>query len=193
MKVILNDDVKHLGEMGDVKKVANGYARNFLFPRQLALPYNEQTIAYFEGKKDEIEKRKAEKRAASASLKERLEAKTFSTKMPAGPTGKLYGAVTNNTISELLKKEDFTIERKKISIPGLTIKQTGKSTVSVHLYEDQYANVEIEVIAEESKKDAAARIRAEKKDAAVAKKTKEKISKEELAETEEKVVNETEA
>ena len=50
MKVILNDDVKHLGEMGDVKNVANGYARNYLFPRMLAVPYNADTVAYFEGK-----------------------------------------------------------------------------------------------------------------------------------------------
>ena len=51
MKVILNDDVKHLGEMGDVKTVANGYARNYLFPRSLALPYNDVTVAWFEGRK----------------------------------------------------------------------------------------------------------------------------------------------
>ncbi|MDY4903011.1 MAG: 50S ribosomal protein L9, partial [Treponema sp.] len=73
MKVILNEDVKHLGEMGDVKNVANGYARNFLFPRMLAVPYTAESVAYFEGKKAEIEARKEQKRADSKSLKEKLE------------------------------------------------------------------------------------------------------------------------
>jgi len=59
MKVILNADIKHLGEEGDVKLVAAGYARNYLFPRNLALPYNDMTVAYFESKKEEIEARKA--------------------------------------------------------------------------------------------------------------------------------------
>ena len=72
---ILNDDVKHLGEMGDVKNVANGYARNYLFPRMLAVPYNDETVAFFEGKKAEIEERKAKKRADSQTLKEKLEAR----------------------------------------------------------------------------------------------------------------------
>ena len=72
MKVILNEDVKHLGELGDVKMVANGYARNYLFPRNLAVPYNDMTVAYFEGKKAEIEARKEQKRKDSASLKEKL-------------------------------------------------------------------------------------------------------------------------
>ena len=62
MKVILNADVKHLGEEGDVKTVANGYYRNFLFPRKLAVPYNEATVAYFESRKAEIEAKKEAKR-----------------------------------------------------------------------------------------------------------------------------------
>ena len=66
MKVILSEDVKHLGEMGDVKTVANGYARNYLFPRNLALPYNDATIACFDSRKEEIEARKQAKREQSA-------------------------------------------------------------------------------------------------------------------------------
>jgi len=168
MKVILNEDVNHLGEVGDVKNVASGYARNFLYPRQLAFPYNEITVAFFEGRKEEIEAKKAEKRAASTSIKEKLEANSFTVSMPAGPSGKLYGAVTNNTVSEVLKKADFDIDRKKINIAGLTIKHTGKYTVSIHLYEDQYATVTLEVAAEVSKRDAAI----------AATKAKEEVSKE---------------
>lgn len=168
MKVILNEDVKHLGEVGDVKNVAGGYARNFLFPRQLAFPYNEMTVAYFEGRKEEILAKKAEKRAASASLKERLEANPFEVVMPAGTSGKLYGAVTNQTIADILKKSDFDIERKKISITGLTIKHTGKYTVSIHLYEDQNAEIIVNVVSEQEK---AAEVSNAKKEAVAAEKT----------------------
>jgi len=179
MKVILNEDVDHLGEVGDVKNVAGGYARNFLFPRQLAFPYNEVTVAYFEGRKEEIEAKKAEKRAASASLKERLEANDFEVTMPAGPSGKLYGAVTNNTVSEVLKKQNFDVDRKKINISGLTIKHTGKYNVSIHLYEDQYASITLIVSAEVSKKDAA--IAAANEKAEAAKTVSEKDTEEEKA------------
>ena len=149
MKVILNQDVKHLGEEGDVKVVANGYARNFLLPRNLALPYNEMTVAYFEGRKAEIEARKAEKRKDAASLKEKLEAYTVSLVMPAGPNGKLYGAVTNQSVADELQKNGFDIERKRIEIPGDAIKSVGKYHATVRLYEAATAELAIEVLSQE--------------------------------------------
>lgn len=151
MKVILNQDVKHLGEEGDVKVVANGYARNYLLPRNLALPYNEMTVAYFEGRKAEIEARKVEKRNAAASLKEKLEAFTVTLVMPAGPNGKLYGAVTNQTVADELHKNGFDIERKRIEIPGIAIKSVGKYHANVRLYEAATAEISIHVISQEEK------------------------------------------
>jgi len=145
MKVILNADVKHLGEMGDVKNVANGYARNYLFPRMFAVPYNADTVAYFEGKKAEIEARKAQKRADSASLKEKLEALTVELVMPAGANGKLYGAVTNLSLADWFSKNGYEIERKKIEVPGLTIKNVGNYNFKVHLYESSVAEVKLSV------------------------------------------------
>ena len=145
MKVILNVDVKSLGEEGDVKNVANGYARNFLLPRNLAVPYNEATVLMFEAKKAEIEARKEQKRKDSASLKEKLEAANVEISMPAGNNGKLYGAVTNLTVAEVLAKNGFEVERKKIEVPGLTIKSVGKYTVTIRLYEASVAEVALEV------------------------------------------------
>jgi len=111
MKVILNQDVPSLGEIGDVKDVAPGYARNFLLPRDLAVVYNDRTVRLFEKRKAEIEAIKEQKRKASMSLKEKLEAEELSIVMPAGANGKLYGAVTNaNIADELLKKESKSIE-----------------------------------------------------------------------------------
>jgi large subunit ribosomal protein L9 len=143
MKVILNQDVKHLGEEGDVKDVATGYARNFLFPRNFALPCNDKTLAYFESRKAEIETKKAAKRADAASLKEKLEATVLTLIMPAGANGKLYGAVTNQTLVDEFKKAGFEIERKRIEVPGLTFKSVGKYHVNVHLYEGALATVQV--------------------------------------------------
>lgn len=148
MKVILNVDVKSLGEEGDVKNVANGYARNFLLPRELALPYNEATVAYFEGKKAEIEARKEQKRKDSASLKDKLEAAAIEIAMPAAANGKLYGAVTSHVVAETLAKLGFEIERKRIDIPGSSIKSVGTFKATVKLYEAQVAEIHVTVKAQ---------------------------------------------
>ncbi len=145
MKVILNQDVKHLGEEGDVKVVANGYARNYLFPRNLAMPYNDVTVEYFESRRAEIEQKKEAKRRDSASLREKLESETLTIVMPAGNNGKLYGAVTNQTVAETFGKMGYEIERKRIEIPGLTIKSVGKYTAVIRLYEAETASVAIVV------------------------------------------------
>lgn len=148
MKVILNVDVKSLGEEGDVKNVANGYARNFLLPRNLAVPYNEVTVAYFESKKAEIEARKEQKRKDSASLKEKLEAASLEIAMPAAANGKLYGAVTTHIVADVLAKAGFDIERKRIDMPGAAIKSVGNYKVTIKLYEAQTAEIHINVIAQ---------------------------------------------
>ncbi|MBP5328622.1 MAG: 50S ribosomal protein L9 [Spirochaetaceae bacterium] len=149
MKVILNQDVKHLGEEGDVKVVANGYARNYLLPRELAVPYNEATVLMFEARKAEIEARKEQKRKDSASLKDKLQAEALTIVMPAGTNGKLYGAVTSQTVMELLQKQGYDIERKRIEIPGAAIKSTGKYTVTVRLYEANTAELTVVVKSQE--------------------------------------------
>ena len=148
MKVILNEDVKYLGEEGDIKDVAKGYARNYLFPRNLAVPCNSFTLAHFESRKEEIEQRKAVKRQNAAGLKERLEALTLTIVMPAGPNGKLYGAVTNQTISDELQKLGFEIERQRIELPGLTFKSVGHYNATLKLYEAAVAILPVVVEAQ---------------------------------------------
>ena len=148
MKVILNVDVKSLGEEGDVKNVANGYARNFLLPRNLAVPYNEATVALFEARKAEIEARKEQKRKDSASLKDKLEALKLEVVMPAGSNGKLYGAVSAHVVAEALAKQGFEIERKRIELPGSAVKSVGTFKVIIKLYEAQTAEVHVEVKAQ---------------------------------------------
>ncbi|MDR1955301.1 MAG: 50S ribosomal protein L9 [Treponema sp.] len=145
MKVILNKDFPVLGEEGDIKDVAKGYARNFLFPRVIALPYTERTIALFEARRGEIEARKAEKRKDATSVKERLEALDLTITMPAGANGKLYGAVTSQTIADELTKLGFQVERKRIELPGNTFKSVGKYKITVKLYESAAAELSLTV------------------------------------------------
>lgn len=155
MKVILNEDVKYLGEEGDIKDVAKGYARNYLFPRNLAVPCNTATLAHFESRKEEIEQKKAVKRQNAAGLKERLENITLTIAMPAGPNGKLYGAVTSQTISDELQKLGFEIERKRIELPALSFKSVGRYTATLKLYEAAVAELPVVVEAQsEAGKDA---------------------------------------
>jgi large subunit ribosomal protein L9 len=148
MKVILNKDLAPLGEEGDVKDVARGYFRNYLFPRGIALPYTEQSVKLFEARKDEIAARKAEKRKDALSLKEKLEALELVLTMPAGANGKLYGAVTNQTISDELIKQGFQLERKRIELPGNSFKSVGKYKITIRLYEGAVAEIPLTVQAQ---------------------------------------------
>ena len=201
MKVILNEDVKHLGEEGDIKDVAKGYARNYLFPRNLAVPCNSFTLAHFESRKEEIEQRKAVKRQNAAGLKEQLENLTLTIVMPAGPNGKLYGAVTNQTISDELQKLGFEIDRKRIEFPGLTFKSVGHYNATLKLYEAAVAVLPIVVEAQpEAEKTAEAKpekrsrrhhegdeaeTRAEATEGQQAEATQEEVKAEESAKTQE--------
>ena len=151
MKVILNKDLAPLGEEGDVKDVAKGYARNFLFPRGIALPYNENTIRLFESRREEIEARKVQKRSDAAGLREKLESLVLEITMPAGANGKLYGAVTSQTVADELAKLGYQIERKRIELPVAHFKNVGKYKVMVKLYESAAAEININVLGQEIK------------------------------------------
>jgi len=154
MKVILNKELATLGEEGDVKDVAKGYARNYLFPRGIALPYTPRMIKLIEGRRAEIEARKEQKCLDARGLKEKLSELELSITMPAGANGKLYGAVTNQTIADELAKNGFQIERKRIEIAGSSFKNVGKYKATVKLYENQSAEISITVIGQEIKTEA---------------------------------------
>lgn len=153
MKVILNSDVSNLGEEGDVKDVADGYARNFLIPRGMVMPYSRQNLALIESRRATIEKRKEDKREQAKSARERLEGETLTIRMTAGERGKLFGSVTSQTIAEELEKRGIEVERKKIDIEDGTIKTLGTHAVRVRLYADEEA--QLKVVVEPDEKSAA--------------------------------------
>jgi large subunit ribosomal protein L9 len=153
MKVILDSDVSNLGEEGDVKDVADGYARNFLIPKGMVMPYSRQNLALIESRRATIEKRKEDKREQAKTARERLEGESLTIQMTAGERGKLFGSVTSQTIAEELEKRGIEVERKKIDIEDGTIKTLGTHTVRVRLYADEEA--QLKVVVEPDEKSAA--------------------------------------
>lgn len=162
MKIILNNDVVHLGEEGDVVTVKDGYARNYLLPTGAAVIYNKANAAMFKQRAEQIAKRKAEKRAASASLKERLDNVSISLVVTAGESGKLFGSVTSQMVQEALLKEGFEIEKKKLDVPTHAIKMTGTYHIVAHLYENDKATITLNVLSEADVKAAAKKAAEEK-------------------------------
>lgn len=175
MKIILNQDVVHLGEEGDVVEVKDGYARNYLLPTKTAVIYNKANEALFKSRAAAIEQRKAEKRAASASLKEKLDGITLSITVPAGESGKLFGSVTSQMVQAELQKLGFEIERKRIDVATHAIKMTGTYSVIIHLYENEFSSVKLLVQSEAEK------LAAERKAAEEAAKAAEEQAKAEAA------------
>lgn len=148
MKIILNEDVYNLGEEGDVREVAPGYARNYLIPKGFAVLYDRHHVALFKDKREAIERRKEAKRTSASDLKERIEQLSLEFVVPAGSSGKLFGSVTNAAIADRLLQNGFSIERKKIEIPGHNIKSTGDYEVSIKLYADESATLNVTIKAE---------------------------------------------
>ncbi|MFA6839411.1 MAG: 50S ribosomal protein L9 [Sphaerochaetaceae bacterium] len=148
MKIILNQDVPNLGEEGDVCEVKNGYARNYLLPSGAAVHYNKSNVAIFASRAAAIEKRKIEKRAAAATLKEKLDSLTLTIVVSAGESGKLFGSVTSSMVQEALAKAGVELERKKIEVATHAIKMTGIYHVRVHLYENEASLVKLVVESE---------------------------------------------
>jgi large subunit ribosomal protein L9 len=147
VQIILNEDVANLGRTGDVVKVRPGYARNYLFPRKLAIEANPKSLRAFEhNKRIALGKREVQKTEAS-DLKRKLEALTISIGAHAGEEGKLFGSVTNIDIERALREKGFSVERRKIHLAE-PIKQLGEFTVPVRLQPEVEASLKVEVKAE---------------------------------------------
>ena len=145
MKIILSQDVSNLGEEGDVKVVANGYGRNFLIPKGMAVICTKENLNNLKQKTAAIDKRKDEKTKAALGLKERLSGENLEISMPVGENGKLFGAVTSQTIIDELNKLGISVEKKKIEVPDHAIKAIGSYVVNVKLYGGESADLKVDV------------------------------------------------
>ncbi len=145
MEVLLIDNVASLGARGDVVTVKDGYARNYLLPRKLALPVTAGNKRQIELEKARAEKIRATELAAAQSLKEKLEQVTLAVAKKTGENGQLFGSVTNAEVAELLKAQGFTVEKQAISLPH--VKHVGTYAVDVRLYSGVHAKLTLEVTA----------------------------------------------
>lgn len=145
MKVILKADVKSLGKKGDLVNTSDGYARNFLFPKGLAIEANAQAMNEFNNKESAKKFHKAEEIKAANELKDRIEGKTFKVVAKAGANGKLFGSVTAKDVSAAIKEEmGENIDKRKISMQD--IKAFGTTQIEVKVYQGITAKVFVQVV-----------------------------------------------
>jgi large subunit ribosomal protein L9 len=148
MQIILLDKVVNLGNLGEIVKVKDGYARNFLIPSGRARRATESAKAEFEARRAELEKAAAAKLAASQALGEKLGGTTIKLTQKAGVDGRLFGSVTNADIAEELVKGGYEVVKSNIRMPNGPIKLVGDTQVSVSLHTDVTVDITVSVYGE---------------------------------------------
>lgn len=146
MQIILLEKVANLGNLGDVVKVKDGYARNFLIPTKQARRATASAIQEFEARRAELEKTAAEKLAAAQAVGEKLSGKTVTIAQKAGVDGRLFGSVTNADIADALKKQGFDIAKAQVRMPNGPLKALGDFPVSVAAHTDVVVEVSVHVV-----------------------------------------------
>lgn len=147
MQVILLEKVANLGNLGDVVRVKDGYARNFLIPSRKARRATEAAVQEFEAKRAELEKLAAERLAAAQALGEQINGKVIRIAQRAGVDGRLFGSVTNHDIAEALDKMGLKVLKAQVRMPQGPIKVVGESSVSISLHTDVVVEVSVQVSA----------------------------------------------
>jgi large subunit ribosomal protein L9 len=150
MQVILLEKVVNLGNLGEVVRVKDGYARNFLIPQRKARRATATAVAEFEAKRADLEKAAGEKLAASQAQGEKLNGMTVRIGQKAGVDGRLFGSVTNADIAEAVTKAGFPVEKAQVRLPQGPFKAVGDYTVAVALHTDVVVDVTVSVYGEQA-------------------------------------------
>jgi len=148
MQVILLEKVANLGNLGDIVKVKDGFARNFLIPKRKAKRATDANKAEFEARRAELEKAAAAQLAAAQATAAKLDGMMVQITEKAGVDGRLFGSVTNFNIAEALAKQGFPVEKSQIRMPNGMIKTVGDNDVVVQLHTDVVANIKVSVLGE---------------------------------------------
>jgi len=148
MQIILLEKVGKLGNLGDVVKVKDGYARNFLIPQGKAKRATEANMAEFEARRAELEKAQQEKLAAAQAQAEKLEGLMVQITRNAGMDGRLFGSVTNADVSEALAAQGFDVERSTIRMPDGPLKTVGDVQLEIGLHSDVVTTITVSVLGE---------------------------------------------
>jgi large subunit ribosomal protein L9 len=150
MQVILLERVINLGQLGDVVRVKEGYARNFLIPQGKARRATETAIKEFEARRADLEKAQADRLSAAQAEGEKLNGTTVRITAKAGVDGRLFGSVTNYDISEALTKQGFQVNKAQVRMPQGPLKTVGEHPISVALHTDVVAEVSVTVVGEQA-------------------------------------------
>ncbi|MDR1967068.1 MAG: 50S ribosomal protein L9 [Burkholderiaceae bacterium] len=148
MQVILLDKISNLGSLGEIVKVKDGYARNFLIPTGRARRATEAAKAEFEARRAELEKQAADKLTAAQALREKLHGQTVKLTQKAGVDGRLFGSVTNHDIADELVRQGFTVHKSQVRLSSGPLKTVGDATVHVFLHTDVDAEITVAVYGE---------------------------------------------
>jgi large subunit ribosomal protein L9 len=149
MQVILLEKVANLGQLGDIVKVREGYARNFLIPKGKAKRATEANIAEFENRRSELEKAQNEILAGAQERAARLEGLMVQVSQKAGVDGRLFGSVTNYDIAEALKAQGFEVPKSVVRLPHGPLKHVGDYDIVLDLHGDVKANIKVSVLGEQ--------------------------------------------
>jgi large subunit ribosomal protein L9 len=147
MKIILREDIKALGKMGQIVDVADGYARNYLVPRGLAVEANTKNIRSLEHEKKIIQEKAKKLKDSAQDFALRISSMTLAIKAKAGEEGKLFGSVTTMDIAEALKNEGLEVDKKKILLEE-PIKRLGSYSVNIKIHHEISAQLNVQVIEE---------------------------------------------
>jgi large subunit ribosomal protein L9 len=149
MQIILMEKVVNLGNLGDLVKVKDGYARNFLIPQGKAKRATPVAMKEFEAKRAELEKAAAEKLDAAKAFAEKVEGVVVTVARKAGVDGRLFGSVTNHDVADGLKLLGFDIEKSDIRMPTGPLKTVGESSLEVSMHTDVLATIKVVVVGEQ--------------------------------------------
>ncbi len=146
MKVILTQDIKGVGKKDEIINANDGYARNFLFPKKLAVEANNQNMSLLQGRKDSANFKKEQEKEKAIELKEKLSKIMLTIKVKSGENGKIFGSITSKEIvTELKNQYKVEIDKKKINLKE-PIKELGTFTVDIKLYEGIVGKLKIDII-----------------------------------------------
>jgi len=148
MQVILMEKLANLGNLGDVVKVKDGYARNYLIPQGKAKRATDENLKVFEAKRAELEKAQAAALSQAQERGAKLDGITLKITQRAGPDGKLFGSVTNHDIVEALKTQGHEVERANVRMPTGALKQVGEFPLQIALHTDVVVKITVAVVGE---------------------------------------------
>ena len=149
MQVILLENIRNLGELGDSVSVANGYGRNFLLPKGKAVPATKDNVEKFEARRAELEKKAADILAAAQAKAAQIAELSVSIEAHSGDEGKLFGSVGTKDIADAISSAGVAVEKHEVRLPTGALRNTGEFEISIHLHSNVNAVLKLTVVAQE--------------------------------------------